>query len=266
MSRNALAALCLAATTAVVLTGCSGGDSDKADSSNKAGTPSASSASPAAETKEPFAGLSAGEIADKAFEATTGARSVRVKGDMQDDATGGPLTIDLALDKRGDCAGTLSADGGKTDLIKTGDTVYMRYDEAFLRAQMKGEPEEDVDAAVDMLAGTWTTSAEDSEASEIGDLCDLDTLLGEDADTAGGTSSATRGGTTTVGGSPALALQEKDGKESATLYVATEGEPYVLRLDNQSADDAGSLLFSDYDKPVAAQKPEGEILDLDNLG
>ncbi|MFE1439439.1 hypothetical protein [Streptomyces sp. NPDC058739] len=264
MRRTTLTALCLAATTAVALTGCSGGDdTDQAAKSDKA---AASSATATPRAKEPFPGLSAGEIVDKAFEATTAARSVRVKGDMRDDTTGGPLTIDLALDKKGDCVGTLSADGGKTDLIKTGGTVYMRYDEAFLRAQMKGEPAEDVEAAVDMLAGTWTTTAEDSEASEIGDLCDLDTLLGDDTGTAGETSSATRGATTTVGGSPALALQEKDGGETATLYVATEGTPYVLRIDNRSADEAGSLLFSDYDEPVAAEKPAGEILDLDNLG
>ncbi|MFI9152746.1 hypothetical protein [Streptomyces sp. NPDC053367] len=254
MRINTVVALCIAATTAVVFTGCA--DSNDAKSTGGA-TPTPSKAA------EPFPGMSGGEIADKAFRTTMDARSVRVKGDIQDEASGGPLRIDIALDSEGDCVGTLSADGGRTDVIRVGDAVYTRFDEAFLRAQMKGEPKEDTDAAVDMLAGKWTTSGKDAEAAEIADLCDLETLLGDETQ---GASDATRGRTTTVGGTPALALEEKDGKDTYTAYVATTGKPYVLRLDSDAADDTGSLVFSDYDKPVAAKKPAGEILDLDDLG
>ncbi|MGC0331489.1 hypothetical protein RKD23_004479 [Streptomyces sp. SAI-170] len=255
MRINTVAALCIAATTAVVFTGC-------ADNGNAKSTGGAAGSTPS-RAEEPFPGLSGGEILDQAFEATMGARSVRVKGDIQDDTSGGPLRIDIALDTKGDCVGTLSADGGKTDVIRVGDAVYMRYDEAFLRAQMEGEPQEDSDAAVDMLAGKWTTAGKDAEAAEIADLCDLDTLLGDDTE---GASAATRGRTTTVDGTPALALKEKDGKDTYTAYVATQGKPYVLRLDSDAAGDSGSLVLSDYDKPVAAKKPAGEILDLDDLG
>lgn len=239
MRRNTLAAVCIAVSTAVFFTGCADGSDG------------------------PFAGQSGDEIIDKAFAATTAAPSVRVKGDMRDETAGGTLRIDLAMDKKGDCVGTIGADGGRTDLIKTGDTVYMRFDEAFLRAQMKGEPKEDVKAAVDMLAGKWTVSAEGSEASDVAELCSLEELLGDDTE---GTSDATRGKTTTIGGTPALAVVEKDGKDTTTMYVATEGKPYVLRLAAEHAEDPGTLTFSDYGKPVAAKKPAGEILDLDDLG
>ncbi|CAL9468284.1 hypothetical protein [Streptomyces sp. enrichment culture] len=240
MRRTTLAAVCIAVTTAVFFTGCADSDDDG-----------------------PFAGQSGDEIIDTAFAATTAAPSVRVKGDMQDETAGGMLRIDLAMDQKGDCVGTIGADGGKTDLIKVGKNVYMRYDEAFLRAQMKGEPKADVEAAVDMLAGKWTMSGEESDASDIADLCSLDQLLGEETE---GTSDATRGKTTTIDGTPALALVEKDGKDTTTMYVATKGKPYVLRLTAEHAEDPGTLTFSDYGKPVGAKKPAGEILDLDDLG
>ncbi|MFJ5777795.1 hypothetical protein [Streptomyces sp. NPDC093094] len=259
MRLNTVAALCLAATTAVVFTGC-------ADSGDAGGTGSsaASSATAPAKPKEPFPGLTGGEIVDKAFEATTGAGSLRVKGAVQDTASGGAIDIDMALDKKGDCVGTLGMDGGTTDLIKTGDTVYMRYDETFLRAQMESEPKEDVEAAVDMLAGKWTkTVVKGSEAADVAAFCDLDNLLG---DVNEGSSAATRGKAATVDGAPALTLREKDGQDRATLYVATEGEPYVLRLSADSAEEPVDLTFADYEKPVAAKKPAGEILDLDDLG
>ncbi|MGW1726307.1 hypothetical protein ACWCQK_25620 [Streptomyces sp. NPDC002306] len=253
MRRTALAALCLVTAAAAGLTGCLS-DQDKAQ--DKPG--SARSAKP----KEPFAGLTGGQIADRALKATTAASSLRMKGDVADDESAGTIRIDMALNTRGECAGTMSMGGqGKADLIKTGDTVYMRYDEEFLRAQSKGEPKADTDAAVALLAGNWTKmAAKGQDAKDIAGFCDLDAVLGGAED---GNSNATRGQTTTVDGTPAIVLHEKDGKERYTLYVATEGEPYLLRIDSKTATDPGTVTFSDYDKPVPAKKPAGKILDLD---
>jgi hypothetical protein len=262
MRRTALATICLTAATALALTGCQSGK-DKTDS--KPGRTGASTSSTPSKAKEPFAGLTGGEIADRAVEATTGASSLRLKGDVPDDGSGSTIEIDMALNKQGECAGTMSVGGqGKADLIKVGDTVYMKYDEAFLRAQSKGEKKSDVDAAVALLAGKWTKmSAKGEDAKDIAGLCDLDTVLGEADDV---DSDALRGKTTTVNGTPAIVLHEQDGKERYTLYVATEGEPYLLRVDSTSTTDPGTLTFSEYDEPVPAQKPGGEILDLDALG
>ncbi|MEW2164319.1 hypothetical protein AB0912_15200 [Streptomyces sp. NPDC007084] len=248
MRRTALAALCLAAAATAGLTGCQP-DGTKADS----------------KPKGPFAGLSGGEIADRAVKATTGATSLRMKGDVPDDEDGGNIRIDMALDKKGECAGTLGMGGqGKADLVKTGDTIYMKYDEAFLRAQSKGESKADTDGVVEMLAGKWTKmAATGSDAKDIAGFCDLDSVLAGAADV---NSDATRGKTTTVDGTEAIILHEKDGKDRYTLYVATQGKPYLLRVDSSSPKDPGTLTFGDYDKPVPATKPKGTILDLDKLG
>ncbi|MFJ4582283.1 hypothetical protein [Streptomyces echinatus] len=251
MRRTALAALCLAAAaTAGLTTGCLPGQ-DTADS----------------KPKGPFAGLSGGEIAERAFKATTGASSVRMKGRIADDESKGTIDIDLALDRKGRCAGTMSMDGqGKADLIRTGSTVYMKYDEAFLRAQSEGESKADTDAAVAMLAGKWTRmSVKGQDAKDIASFCDLDSVLGDvsDEDTAG----TARGKSTRVDGTPAITLHEKDGKDSYTAYVATEGTPYLLRIDSTSgAVEPEHLTFGDYGRPVPAKKPAGKIIDLDALG
>ena len=247
MRRTALAALCLAAATTVGLTGCLPGE-DKADD----------------RPKGPFAGLTGGEIADRSVKATTAAPSLRLAGEVPDEESGGTIRFDVAVNSKGECAGTFGTGEGKADLIRTGDTLYMRYDEAFLRAQSEGEPEEETDAVVDMMAGKWTSmAATGPDAEGVANFCDLDQLLGDAGDVK---SNAARGRTTTVDGAPAIVLTEKDGKDRHTLYVANEGKPYLLRLDSTTAGERDSLVFSDYGKPVAAEKPSGEIIDLDALG
>ncbi|MEU8867200.1 hypothetical protein [Streptomyces umbrinus] len=246
MRRTALAALCIATTAAVSLTGCLPGE-EKADS----------------KPKGPFAGQTGGEIADQAVKATSNASSLRMKGDIQDD--GSRVGLDMALDRKGECAGTMSANGeGKADLVKTGDTLYMKYDEKFLRAQSDGASKEETDGVVAMLAGKWTKmSATGSDAKDIASFCDLDTVLADFQDV---NSDATRGKTTTVDGTPAIVLHEKDGKDTYTLYVATEGKPYLLKVVSKSADDPGTVTFGDFDTPVPAEKPAGKVLDLDEMG
>ncbi|MFD5075896.1 hypothetical protein [Streptomyces sp. NPDC058371] len=248
MRRTAFAALCLAAAATVGLTGCLPGEG-KADS----------------KPKGPFAGLTGGEIANRAVKATTGAKSLRIKGDVPDEEDGGTIQIDMALNKKGECAGTMSLGGqGKADLIKTGDTLYMKYDEAFLRAQDEGSSKEETDGVVELLADKWTKmSATGSDAKDLASFCDLDTVLSGAEDV---NSDATRGKTTTVEGTPAIVLNEKDGKDRYTLYVATEGKPYLVKVISKSAKDPGTLTFTDYNKPVPAKAPRGKVMDLDKLG
>lgn len=275
MRRTALAALCLTAVAATGLTGCFPGQDkadDKPNNSSQSGQSGRTSA--VGKSKEPFAGLSAEEIAERAMDATTGASSLRFKGDVPDDETKGTIQIDMALSKKGECAGTMSMNGqGKADLVKSGDILYMKYDEAFLRAQSEGESKSDTDAAVAMLAGKWTKmSATGQDAKDIAGFCDLDSVLGgpegvdsDASDDSGADATVSRGRTTTIDGTPALVLNAVDGKDRYSLYVASEGKPYLLRMDSTSADDPGTLTFSEFDQPVSAQKPTGEIVDLDAL-
>ncbi len=252
LRRTAVSAACLAVAATVGLTACG------------ADTGGTGSAKRAAEKKGPFAGMSGGEIADKALKATSGATSLRIKGEVMDEDAG-LISMDLAMDTNGECAGSIGLGGqGKMEMIIPGGTVYLKYDEKFLRAQSKGEPAADVQSAVDMLAGRWAkTKATSDGAKETAAFCDLDMVL---ADFKGVHSAARRGGTTTVDGTPAIRLTESDGKEKYELYVATEGKPYLLRVDTVGKGGTSEpLTFGDYGKPVKTTPPTGDVLDLDKL-
>lgn len=252
MRRTTLAAVSLAAAAAVGLTACG---TETGGSKKEKGK--------VAEKKAgPFPGMSGPDIVDEAVKATTDASSLTVKGSVPDEA--GTIDLDMALDTKGQCAGTMGMGGeGSLDLITTARTVYMKYDEKFLRAQGKGEPAADTQAAVDTLAGRWVkTSATGADAKDIASFCDLDVLLADFKDVNSG---ARRGKTTTVDGTPALTLSESDGSDRYTLYVATEGKPYLLKVVNVSAKSPESLAFSEFDKPVDATPPSGDVMDLDKL-
>ncbi|MFC7894628.1 hypothetical protein [Streptomyces sp. NPDC057381] len=290
--RTTFTALFLAAVATASLTGCQSGQDDsgraggsdgtgatasasgpasgqKADADPDKGTsPEKSPSAPASASAGPFAGLSADEISDRALEATTGARSLRVTGDVPDEESGGTLRIDLALDRKGECAGTMSMDGqGEAELIKTGNAVYMKYDERFLRAQSKGEPQADTEALVSLLAGRWTKmSATGPDAKDMTSFCDLDTMLDDaDGDADDSDPVLTRGEATTVDGTPVLVLWETDGADRSKLYIASEGKPYLVRFESKSENDAGTLTFSDYDEPVPADVPTGDVIDLEAM-
>ncbi|WP_317987167.1 hypothetical protein [Streptomyces kanamyceticus] len=253
--RTEIAAVCLAAAATVGLSAC-GTETAKTPDKDRVA---------AAKPKEPFAGMSGGEIAEKAMKTTADAKSLRISGKVTDEESGGLMSMDMALDTGGTCAGTMGmGDQGSMELIIPGSTTaYLKYDEKFLRAQSKGEPAADVQAAVDMLANRWTkTRTTSADAKEIAAFCDLDTLL---ADFKGG-SVARRGGTTTVEGTPAIKLTESSGKEKYTVYVATKGAPHLLRIDTATGGGKPeTLTFSDYDKPVKATPPTGDVVDLDKL-
>ncbi|MFG2650855.1 hypothetical protein [Streptomyces sp. NPDC048436] len=255
MRRTTLAAVCLAAAATLGLTACgteSGGATTAKDK-------------PAVQPKKeagPFPGLSGPDIVDKAVKATTGASSLTVKGEVPDET--GNIKLDMALDTKGRCAGTMGMNGeGSVELIASASTVYMKYDEEFLRAQSKGEPAADTQAAVDMLADRWAkTKATGADAKDIAGFCDLDVLLTDFKDV---NSPARKGKTTTVDGTPALMLTERDGADRYTLYVATKGKPYLLKVVNETAKKPESLTFTDYEKPVDATPPTGDVVDIDKL-
>ncbi|GAB2941672.1 hypothetical protein [Streptomyces sundarbansensis] len=209
----------------------------------------------------PFAGQSGPEVVNKAFDQTNGVKSLRIGVDMT--TPEGRIKADFASSLGGDCTGTMSMGGeGVMDVVKTGDTVYTRFDEALLREQAEGEPEEDVDAAVELLAGRWTESkASDPDTEDSIEFCDLKGLLEEFE---ASDNAAQKEGPTKVAGKPALRLTEKEGKETYTIDVAAEGDPYILRITSRGGEEPMTMNLSDFDAPVVAEKPAAkDIVDLE---
>ncbi|MET7905668.1 hypothetical protein ABZS86_31090 [Streptomyces sp. NPDC005355] len=246
-STTTLAALC--AATALALTAC-GSDAD----GNKAG-----SGAPKASTPAGIAGLTGPQISDKAIKATKSTSALTV--DLDSIVDGGAMKYHMSSDSKGECVGTMSMGGeGSVRLIKTGGTAYMKYDAAFWREQGG----EDGEAAAKMIGDRWTKAdASGADAKDLTGACDLDQLL---AGFVSGNDLARKGKPATVDGQPAITVVEKDGDETYTMYVATEGKPYLLKLVTKGGKEPGTIRFSDFDRPVDAKAPTGDIVDLDNLG
>ncbi|MFH9608079.1 hypothetical protein [Streptomyces sp. NPDC017448] len=209
----------------------------------------------------PFAGQSGPEVANKALKATNGVKSLRIGVDMT--TPDGRVQADFASSLGGDCTGTMTVGGqGSMEIVKTGGTVYTKFDEAMLRAQMKGEPKAEADAAVEMLAGNWLESkASDPDTAEAIEFCDLKALLKEFE---ANDNAAEKKGPSTVAGKPSLRLTEKDGKETYTFDVAAKGDPYILRVTSRGGEEPMTMHFSDFDAPVVAKKPAAkDIVDLE---
>ncbi|MCT4356501.1 hypothetical protein M5362_25560 [Streptomyces sp. Je 1-79] len=218
-----------------------------------------------AKASGPFGDLSGTQIADRAITATKKADSLTL--DLATKTTDGPMKAYLAMDTRGKCAGTLTVGTtGTAELIKADDKdVYLRFDEAFLRAQAEGEPAEVQEAVLKELKGRWVkTPVTDPDAKDNLELCDLTALLGEFE---AGTAFAVKGKETTVGGRKALTLTEKAGGETTTVYVATEGEPYILKIVSAGGEEPGTMTFTDYGKPVEAKVPaKKDVVDEEKTG
>ncbi|MFH8840694.1 hypothetical protein [Streptomyces sp. NPDC017868] len=202
----------------------------------------------------PFGELSGSQIVDKAFAATKGAKSLTV--DIDERKAAEPFKAYLSLDTRGQCTGTLTTGTTSTvELIKPDRrNVYLRFDEASLREQVKDESAEVQEAALKELRGRWMKgSVSDPDNKDMVALCDPKQLLGGFEQ---GASGIVKGAETTVGGQKALALTEPDGKgESSTVYVATQGTPYVLKIVTKGGEEPGTITFSHYGKPVEAKAP-----------
>ncbi|MGV9913470.1 hypothetical protein [Streptomyces tendae] len=287
--RTALTALLLAAGATACLTGCQsdqGGDGASDGAARSAASGGSATASPAASapgstaapaeasasaSDEPFAGLTGEEISEQARTATTGARSIHFTGSVPDEESGGSLNLDVALDRKGGCAGTMGVDDqGQMELIRTGDTLYLKLDKQFLRTLDKGEPQADNEALAILLAGRWTSMPADGpDAKAMTSFCDLDKLLddgGEGGESGDGTrSELTRGKVTTVDGTPAITLHETTGSHRTTLYVATEGKPFLLRVESGFEQESHTLTLTGFDEPVPTKAPSGEVIDLDDL-
>ncbi|WP_282694207.1 hypothetical protein [Streptomyces sp. CC208A] len=245
----AAAAICL--TVVAGATGCGTGDDKPAD---------------------PFAGLSADDIAKKAVETTKAATSVHLQGTGEED--GKETTIDVTVDDKGSCKGSMSTAGeGKAEMVGVDGAVYLKGDDAFWSSSTGGE---DADAEGEegpdfgeLLQGRWMKTPADAAGSDDSDnLCNLKSLFA-DMEKETQTTGLTRGDDADVDGAQAVVLTGKDDKkgESTTLYVAKDSaKPYILRVVTTGGDEPGTVTLNEYDKPVTVTAPPSDqVADMEQI-
>ncbi|MEE1795950.1 hypothetical protein PUR28_35110 [Streptomyces sp. BE308] len=212
--------------------------------------------------------LSAQQIADRSRDALLGVHSLHLntRGDLG--RADSPMTLDLVLDRDGNCAGgvDLGDDEGSLKIVKRGDTVWLKPDSAFWKNQVPigGSAFEAI------VAGRYIkASATDPRLGDVTRACDLDTfrrLISDNAKTGSDRGTLVKGKETRLAGSPVIPLIRTRNGDTLTWYVATEGKPYPVRLTVKGPSADAVVGFSAFDKPVpTATPPADETVDVNAL-
>jgi hypothetical protein len=203
---------------------------------------------------EAFGGKSADAIAADAVKATRDAKSLRIAGNGRQQG-GNEIGLDFHVDDQDRCKGTMTGQDAKADVLQIGQDVYVRGDEKFWQNTLKGSP--GTDGAVEKLRGKWVKSEPGQSGTE--GMCDKQAFLATLDSDKSERKGMKKGEAAEVDGQPALALEKKQpGGEKITMYVATEGEPYILKAVTEGGEAPGEVVLSDYNKKVDAQKPADE--------
>ncbi|MFF3350382.1 hypothetical protein [Streptomyces sp. NPDC002779] len=199
--------------------------------------------------EEAFEGESADAIAAKAVEATRDADSMRIKGQVAE--SGQSISIDMAVDNQSNCQGTITQGGSKAEVRRTGETLYLKGDEKYWQTSFKGQPGSD--KAADKAAGKWVkVPGQDDEMAGMCDKQKLVAALDEDKDERQGMK---KDGTAEVDGTQAVKLTKESGDETHTLFVAAEGEPYILKSVVEGGEAPQTTTFSNYGDKVKPEQP-----------
>lgn len=196
------------------------------------------------------ASKSADAIVTAALAATNSAKSVHVSGTVPEN--GQQLTLDLHIAGSRGGSGWLAEKGVRADIIRIGSKAYMKGSTAFWRS-FGGT------AAAQLLAGRWIVGpANTGNFASLTPLTDLHKFVGGMLSSHG---KLTKGATTTIAGQSVIAVT--DTAEGGTLYIATTGQPYPLKL-VKTGTSAGKVTFDQWNAVVKLKAPKG-ALDISKL-
>ncbi|WP_097870226.1 hypothetical protein [Streptomyces sp. rh34] len=210
--------------------------------------------------------LSAEEIAERSREALLDVNSLRLSARGSLDGSGPDMSLDLTLDREGNCTGGVDmGDDGSVEIVKRGDDVWLKPDAAFWEKHVPiGGSTFDA-----ILDGRYMkASADNPRLLSVTEVCDLDTFRELIADNAGTADrgTLTKGEKTEVKGAPAVPVTRAEGGERLTAYVAAEGTPYPVRITVRNGGEEGTVDFSGFDRPVpTATPPADETVDVTAL-
>jgi hypothetical protein len=191
------------------------------------------------ETKaDPFEGLTAEQILDKATKAAGDAKSVHMKGKIKEDESS--FEIDMAIEEGKGADGTIAAEGQEIQLRQIGKTLYI-----------KGGP---IAELAPKLKDKWI-KAEGDSADEFNDITSMDKVF-EDMLKPEGKIEIVAG--KEVDGKQTVGLKDSaaaDGKtdDKGILYISKEGPAYPLLIESTGA--SGGLSFVEWNESIDVAAP-----------
>ena len=213
---------------------------------------------------------SARELADQAKKNLLDAESVRLK--LTDRSAGTrtaktqPVSMDLALDRDGNCAGTMrmGAGGGSVEIVKRGAEVWMKPDTAFWKAQVPGG---EGDAVAELLKNRYLHgSTRDAMLKGMADTCDLTSFQKDVTADSSDAERLTKGAETEVDGTDVIPLKGMSEGKRVVLYVTSDTPHRLVRATQKGGGTDMALSFSDYGEPVPSKTPSAdESVDVNRL-
>jgi hypothetical protein len=178
--------------------------------------------------------------------AATSASSAHVSGSIKSNGT--PTTLDLTTARNKGAKGSMSTNGLNFDLVRIGDTVYIRGSDEFYK-HFAGA------AVAQLLHGKWLKApATRGQLKSIAPLTNISALFAGVSSQHG---KLANDGKTTYKGQDVVAI--RDTSDGSKLYVAATGKPYPLAIVGSKKNQSGTITFGDWNKSVSLSAPSGAI-------
>jgi hypothetical protein len=186
-------------------------------------------------------------IVAAATKAIEGVHSVEVYGSVNDASPRDEIRFDLHLVNGRGATGSLSEHGLAFRLVTIGKLAYVKATPAFWD-QFGGA------SVAAQLHGRWLRAPADrGDFASFASLTDVHKLI---AGLLAGHGALTKGTTSTVDGRGVIAVD--DASRQGSLYVATSGPAYPVRIQNKSSD-SGQIDFRRFDAPVTLRAPAQSV-------
>ncbi|MDN3355818.1 hypothetical protein [Actinomadura sp. DC4] len=221
-------------------------DASKPSGRSAAGSPSAAASAQPADNG--IAAKSEADIVKAAQDALAHARSVHIKGAFTE--SGKRTEMDLRMGQNA-CDGSIKSPSNGTNarvyVRCVGKRTYMRSPE-LIRAEGGA-------AVARVIGDHWFYSSK----TRSGPLAGL-TKPADFAESLTADGTVTKGKKTTLGGVPVLQLLN----DGSSMYVATTGTPYPMRIEPDPPKPGQGLDLLDYNAPLNVVAPPGAV-DVDHL-
>lgn len=150
--------------------------------------------------------------------------------------------------------GSMSTNGLSFDLVRIGDTAYIRGSDAFYR-HFAGA------GVAQLLHGKWLkASIVKGRFSSLAPLTSIGLLFAGISSHHG---KLVNQGATTYHGQKVAEI--RDTSDNSKLYVAATGTPYPVAIVGGGAQHSGAITFDDWNEHVSLSAPSGAI-DISELG
>jgi hypothetical protein len=198
-----------------------------------------------------IASKSPDEIFAAAKAAAFGASSVHVFGSVAL-ANRAPITVDSRFVKGVGAIGHVSLGGTRFDVIRIGANAYLRAPQVFWRAHGGA-------AAARLFKRNWLKVPVTGSFASLVKVTDFRQLFFANQVNR---PKFIKVGTTIIDGQTVVGIKDvnvKDKSYGAIVYVAATGTPYPVESKKSGVTSPGSIIFSQWDQPVALAAPRYEI-------